>query len=118
MIEKKQKNVIILRLVISIFTLLGLIMIPGICANAETQVLEGGEEAGYVVEYDSDTEECVVTFTTNNGVRDWKKTELNVETNQYESIAGKYADKITKVVIEKGVKSSIDGSVISGFSKA
>ncbi len=118
MIEKKQKNVIILRLVISFFTLLGLIMIPRICANAETQVLEGGEEEGYVVKYDTDTEECVVTFTTNNGVRDWRKTELNYETNQYESIAGKYADKITKVVIGKDVtKAYISGSVIPGFTK-
>lgn len=118
MIEKKQEKIIILRLVISIFTLLCFIMIPGIHANAETVVLEGGEEAGYVVEYDDNTEECVVTFTTNNGVRDWKKTELNYETNQFESIAEKYADKITKVVIEKNVTAAyIDGAVISGFSK-
>ncbi|MBO5610524.1 MAG: leucine-rich repeat protein [Eubacterium sp.] len=118
MIEKKQEKIIILRLLISIFTLLGLIIIPGICVNAETVVLEGGEEAGYVVEYDADTEECVVTFTTNNGVRDWKKTELNYETNQFESIAEKYADKITKVVIGKDLTAAyIDGAVISGFSK-
>ena len=58
MIEKKQKNVIILRLVISFFTLLGLIMIPGICANAETQVLEGGEEDPSLQEFSASNEFC------------------------------------------------------------
>lgn len=86
--------------------------------NAETEILDGGDEQGYVVEYDTDTKECVVTFSNNNGMRTWKKTELNPETNQYESIADKYADKITKMVIGKDVTTAyLDGAVIPGFSK-